>query len=365
MLTCPRKTSREWQDVFARANGNEEEARRIWIEEEFEFNPNLNDPIEDENFEDAREGEPGQQEEETNDDFSKLVQRIKIYINKQIEILKGKKIANTKYKQAKLKELLKAMETMDGVESINIFIKDAYDKAQQVQARFAKLLENKDNMSSKEIMIELTGINDFAYSYSILDEIDSADIMNYFTTKSGDESVYGPVTPQKMLTDAIKIRDKVKKKVVTEAIPLLASYLVEQKSTLQDSTIADEIENMEAEIIAIEANTKMKKSTQEKEIKKITERLKTFKTFDVTQESMERILRMAQKDEGVFDFLVSPLITNDKSVYGKVKAKVSATVTAKATKSVSVKITDPGNIGVGKTKKTTKSKAVKKTNNPV
>jgi len=58
-------------------------------------------------------------------------------------------------------------------------------------------------------------------------------------------------------------------------------------------------------------------------------------------------------------------VTNDKSVYGKVKAKVSATVTAKATKSVSVKITDPGNIGVGKTKKTTKSKAVKKTNNPV
>lgn len=313
MLTCPRKTSREWQDVFARANGNEEEARRIWIEEEFEFNPNLNDPVEDENFEDAREGEPGQQEEETNDDFSKLVQRIKIYINKQIEILKGKKIANTKYKQAKLKELLKAMETMDGVESINIFIKDAYDKAQQVQARFAKLLENKDNMSSKEIMIELTGINDFAYSYSILDEIDSADIMNYFTTKSGDESVYGPVTPQKMLTDAIKIRDKVKKKVVTEAIPLLASYLVEQKSTLQDSTIADEIEKMEAEIIAIETNTKMKKSTQEKEIKKITERLKTFKTFDVTQESMERILRMAQKDEGVFDFLVSPLITSPDS----------------------------------------------------
>jgi hypothetical protein len=58
-------------------------------------------------------------------------------------------------------------------------------------------------------------------------------------------------------------------------------------------------------------------------------------------------------------------VTNDKSVYGKVKAKVSATVTAKSTKSVSVKITDPGNIGVGKTKKTTKSKAVKKTNNPV
>ena len=58
-------------------------------------------------------------------------------------------------------------------------------------------------------------------------------------------------------------------------------------------------------------------------------------------------------------------ITNDKSVFGKVKAKVSATVTARATKSVSVKITDPGNIGVGKVKKTTKSKVVKRTSIPV
>jgi hypothetical protein len=58
-------------------------------------------------------------------------------------------------------------------------------------------------------------------------------------------------------------------------------------------------------------------------------------------------------------------ITNDKSVFGKVKAKVSATVTARATKSVSVKITDPGNIGVGKAKKTTKSKGVRRTSIPV
>ena len=58
-------------------------------------------------------------------------------------------------------------------------------------------------------------------------------------------------------------------------------------------------------------------------------------------------------------------ITNDKSVFGKVKAKVSATVTARATKSVSVKITDPGNIGVGKAKKSTKSKGVRRTSIPV
>jgi hypothetical protein len=55
-------------------------------------------------------------------------------------------------------------------------------------------------------------------------------------------------------------------------------------------------------------------------------------------------------------------ITNDKAVYGKVKAKVSAIVTAKATKSVSVKITDPRNIGVGKIKKAASTKVTKKKN---
>ena len=312
MLSCPRKTSREWQDVLARAHGNEDEARRIWIEEEFEFNPDLNVEVKDENYEDEREGVPGQEELE-NDDFSGLVQRIKIYINKQIEILNSKKIANVKYKQSKLKELLTAVETMDGVASIGLFVKDAYDKAKQVEIRFGKLLNNKKNMTSKEIMIELTGINDFANSYSILDEIDSADIMNYFTQNAGVEDNYGPMTPQKMLTDAIKIRDKVKKKIVTEAIPLMAEYLVEYKSTLQDKTIPEEIARMEQQIKDIEANPRMSDKKKEKEIKKLQDRLKLFEGFDVDQGSMEKILKMANRDEGVLDFMLSPLITSSDS----------------------------------------------------
>jgi hypothetical protein len=312
MLSCPRKTSREWQDVLARAHGNEDEAMRIWIEEEYEFNPDLNVVVKEENYEDERQGVPGQEELE-NDDFSGLVQRIKVYINKQIEILNSKKIANVKYKQSKLKELLTAVETMDGVASIGMFVKDAYDKAKQVEIRFGKLLANKKNMTSKEIMIELTGINDFANSYSILDEIDSADMMDYFTTGAGVEDTYGPMTPQKMLTDAIKIRDKVKKKVVTEAIPLMAEYLVEYKSTLQDKTIPQEIARMQQEIKDIEANTKMSDKKKEKQIKKLEDRLKLFEGFDVDQGSMEKILKMANRDEGVLDFLLSPLITSSDS----------------------------------------------------
>jgi hypothetical protein len=313
MLSCPRKTSREWQNILAKNHGNEDEARVQWIKEEFDLNPDLNVEVKDENYEDEREGEPGQEELEPTDDFSKLVQRIKIYLNRQIEILNSKKIANVKYKKSKLNELLSAIETMDGVASINMFVKDAYDKAQQVEKRFANLLRNKQNMTSKEIMIDLTGINDFANSYSILDEIDSQDMMDYFLTGAGVDDVYGPMTPQKMLTDAIKIRDKVKKKVITEAIPLMAETLVEYKSTLQDKTIPEEVARLEKEIAAVTANTRMSEKRKAKELKRLEDRLSLFEGFDVDQESMERILKMANRDEGVIDFLISPLITSGDS----------------------------------------------------
>jgi hypothetical protein len=58
MLSCPRKTSREWQSVLARANGNEDEAMRIWVEEEFDLDPTLNSiPVSEENFEEKRKME--------------------------------------------------------------------------------------------------------------------------------------------------------------------------------------------------------------------------------------------------------------------------------------------------------------------
>ena len=97
MLSCPRNNSREWQAILAETHGNEEEAQRLWVEREFDTNPDLNEPVKDENYEDARQGKPGQEELEPNDNFSKLLQRIKIYLNRQIEILNSKKIANKKF----------------------------------------------------------------------------------------------------------------------------------------------------------------------------------------------------------------------------------------------------------------------------
>lgn len=320
-MRCPNKNSREWQWCYNKALrtpglSSEEEienkAKEIWVQEGYEENDDLHDYTSDKEFDDDF-NEIGEETTKPVKDLSELVQRVKIYLAKQIEIVNKRKIENQKYKKKKLKDLQAAINAAEGVESIALFVDDAYKKAKQIKKRFGALLSNKDSMDHKDVLKELTAINDFVNGYSILDEIDSADIMDYFQLPPGMDEMSGPITPQKMITEAIAIREKVKKKVITEAIPMLAKFLVSYKSTLQDSTIADEIARMQKEIEDIQANTRMKDARKEKLIKKIQDRLKLFETFDVDEESMAKTLKMAYKDESVFDFLISPLITSSDS----------------------------------------------------
>ena len=317
-MRCPNKSSKEWQRCYSKALRTpglssaeeiENRAKEIWVEEGYEENDDLHDYTSDKEFDDDF-NEIDEEKTKPIKDLSELVQKVKIYLAKQIEIINKKKIENQKYKRKKLKDLESAINAAEGVESIALFVDDAYKKAKQIKKRFGALLSNKDNMNYKEVLSELTAINDFVNGYSILDEIDSADIMDYFQMPPGMEEMTGPMTPQKMITEAIAIRDKVKKKVITEAIPMLAKFLVSYKSTLKDSTIIDEITRMQNEIVEIQANPKMKDARKEKLIKKIEERIKLFETFNVDEESMTKILKMAYKDETVFDFLISPLITS-------------------------------------------------------
>lgn len=320
-MRCPNKNSREWQWCYNKALRTpglasqeeiENRAKEIWVEEGYEENDDLHDYTSDKELDDDF-NEFEEEEAKPTKDLGELVQRVKLYLAKQIEILNKRKIENQKYKQKKLRDLQTAIETAEGVESIVIFVNDAYQKSKQIKKRFGALLAEKKNMDVKDILRELTAINDFVNGYSILDEIDSADMMEYFEMPPGMEEMPGPITPQKMITEAIAIRDKVKKKVITEAIPMLAKYLVSYKSTLQDSTIVDEIERMKSEIDAIQTNPKMKDARKEKLIKKLQDRIKVFETFDVDEESMAKILKMAVKDEGIGDYLLAPLITSSDS----------------------------------------------------
>jgi hypothetical protein len=321
-MKCPNRNSREWQWCYQRALKTsgltskeeiEDRAKEIWVEEGYSDNDDLNEYESDKDAEDLFDAEENTAPKPTQD-LSALTQRVKIFLAKQIEILNKKKIENQKYKQKKLKDLQSTIETAEGVESIAIFIGDAYAKALQVKKRFGALLANKDKMDYKEMLSELTAINDFANGYSILDEIDAADIMDYFQMPAGMDTMPGPMTPQKMIAEAISIRDKVKKKVITEAIPMLAKFLVSYKSVLTDGVVNEEIAKMQSDIDEINANTKMSDTRKEKLIKKIQMRLDNFENFDVDEDSMVRFLKMANKDEGLLDFFLSPLISSPDAV---------------------------------------------------
>jgi len=55
----------------------------------------------------------------------------------------------------------------------------------------------------------------------------------------------------------------------------------------------------------------------------------------------------------------------EKKTFIKVKAKVGAIISAKVGKSVSVKITDPGNISASKSSVGRRTRVAKKINNPI
>lgn len=312
MLSCPIESSREWQAILKKANNDRTEALRLWVEQGFSENEDLNEYISEENFDEERETNPVN-EEDTEADFSKLVDRIRIYLKKQYEILQQKNIPDQKSKTARLKEIIDTVDTLDGVESINLFINDAHKKALQVKKKFSALLANKDQFTRKEIIDQLAAISDFANSYSILDEISSKDIQDYFTMDSASENMPGPVTPQKMLAEAISIRDKVKKKVLTEGIPLLAEYLVEQKSGYSEANLNSELEAAKKELAEVEADPKLSAKRKAKRIKNLNDRIKLFSGFDVDVKSMTDLLKQAIKDEGAIDYFISPLITSSDS----------------------------------------------------
>jgi hypothetical protein len=91
MLSCPNESSSEWKTILAIANGNRDRALEMWREEESQLKgATTGKPIDKENFTDERQGEIDPVDSEKDNDFSKFVEKIKLYLGKQLAILKQK-----------------------------------------------------------------------------------------------------------------------------------------------------------------------------------------------------------------------------------------------------------------------------------
>ena len=307
--SCPNESSEEWKKVLAQANGNRERALELWDELGYADNENLNEEPKDE-----RPGEKDPIDEEKDNPFSKLVGKIKVYVNKRLKILGQKKEVNQEKKKADIARLLQNIDAAEGAESIFIFVKDAYEKAIVAEETFDDIIENKDKIDKKILMQRLTAAADFANGYSILDEINKRDVKAYFSIKVDPNKPADELTPQEMLSQAINIRDKIKKEYVEEGIPLMARFLLGYKSEI-DSNVLEQINKIKKSIRDIQASiTPANEQKQRKRLEEKQQELDKWQGFTLDEKQLIEALKLASKDESALDFLIQPLISSEDSV---------------------------------------------------
>jgi len=314
MLSCPNESSQEWKDILAEVNGNRKRALELWEEKEkLRNDDDLNEEIDDENFEDFQETIPDPIEEEDDTKLKRLTDRIVLYLEKQMVILKNKQVKNADLKKKRLKALTENVKAAQGVESINLFIEDAYMKSKQAKSLFNIILREKDNMSNQELIEKLSIINNFANDYSILDELSKEDIGEFFSNQIPDSKAEADYTAQDKLTQAIAIRDNIKKKFITEGIPLMADFLLDYKSLSLEEDLSVEIEAIKKQIDAITVSTTVSPKWKESKIAYLNNRLEQLQSFSLDKKGMINILNMATRDQGVLEYLTSPLISAENS----------------------------------------------------
>ena len=314
-LNCPIKTSDEWKSVLARANGDEDLAYQIWEAEGYADNEELNELEEPEVVTTEEIGE------ETPNELSGLMKSVKQYLLKQMNDLKRRKIKNQKAVMAKYRRIYNEIKAAEGVESINLFVTDAYSKFKQAEKRLSAILA-QPSTDKKELIDELTTINDFATSYnSILDQISKEDIYEYFTKKEeaeeevedGAEKKPRTLTAQQMLTEALASRERIKNKFVQEGIPLMAKTLVEYKSDMADEDNKAELEALQKQLEQVQASTNISDKAKQKKIIEIENRISKYQSYILDEKGLEDLLKLVNSDESMLDYLMSPLISSEDS----------------------------------------------------
>jgi hypothetical protein len=309
--SCPNKNSDEWKEVLAEAENNEVRARELW-DERYGDREDLNQDTEgasEDDFEDL-EDEELVEEPKT---FADALKNIRIFLKQKQKDLAGRKLKNQTKKELELKALRKLVDTLDGVDAINAFIEDSYEKAKEIAEVMNNVLKNikEGNYDRKQALDKLVAVSDFANNYSILDEVNKVDVKNFFSNPiiSKPESEY---TPQDKLTAAITIRNNIKAAFVDEAIPLMSEVLLNYRSSKGNKTIRENIKAVQARIDEIQ-NSDADDAAKEKRIEREQRVLDKWQGMLLDKEKMEDVLKMAVKDEGLFDFLINPLISSEDS----------------------------------------------------
>ena len=304
--SCPNESSQEWKDILKETNGNRERALELWSERGFADNEDLN-------------GDPESEKEEVPDidpekdtTFGKLIGSIKVFVNKQLAILQQKVVKDQETKEKKLQDLIKNIEAAEGVDSIYIFIKEAHKNATLASKQLEDLIKNKDSYDRKDLMGKMLAISDFINGYSILDELNDADLKEYFMQRVSIKIPEGELTPQQLVSAAITIKNDIKARYINQGIPLMADFLLGYTTEL-GATILDQIDTYNRRIknLAFENLTDKQKEERAKEYQ---DKIDKLQSFSLNKKALVEALRNATSDTGVLSFLMDPLISSEDSV---------------------------------------------------
>lgn len=314
-MTCPNYNSKEWKDILEEEGGNEAAALKTWTkrfgtEEAGEANKEIGS-------DDYREeGEGFQTEEEENADaFSSVTSKLKIHIANKVDYLKRTEMTLKTEKIKELETLSALMGTLDELDSINAFVKYSYDQALQAEEYMQKTLDGKGTFTNKEMIDRITALLDYANNYNILDEIEQSDINEYFSNpvKGVTERPEGDITAQEMLAYALQTRAKVKTKVQSVGIPLMAKFLHGYMPENVEERLQVEIDALQARIDTVNASSNLSDKRKQEKIEEFQARILSFQSFSPSEASLVKLLREASNNEGLIDYLLMPLISSPDS----------------------------------------------------
>ena len=316
--SCPNENNPEWIKILEDNNDNREAALVEWgrllareeAKEEADRIKNLEEEFDEDEVEEILTPE---EQEHKDLQYKKVSEKMHEHLEKELDLIKNKKVINQRSKENKLKLLIQNINALNGVDAINAFIVDSHTKALAVQKRLGMLLANKSNMSSKEYIAALTDINEFVTGYSILDEITDLDIANYFSKPVNPNKKLKELTPQEMLTEAISIKNKVQSKFLSEGVPLMADFLLEYKPENMVASVAEQVEFFDNRIKIIQDTPTTSRFTdeyKEKRINELEEKKANWQNFTVDKKSLVELLTSTTKDESLMSFLFDPLVSN-------------------------------------------------------
>jgi hypothetical protein len=328
MATCPNKNTKEWKETMLLSQNNEKLAMEVWVKKGYADIVSLNkEDTKGLSQKEINNLEKDQEKKES--DFQKtdlqiLSERTKIHLRRRVEALGKVKIKDATVRKSKLQKLLKNMEALDEIQSINEFIGEQYKVTESLMINMEQIVDDaKSNPMDGSLVERLVEINNAVNgSEDVLKDIaNNKDIVDFFNTQSEerkDDSIedVDELSIQDMLYKTLANRVNLKRRVNTEAMPLIADWLMSSRSSYAnnlDSNYKRILEDIE----------KQKKNFEEGKIsafryKKIKNKqdsdLNKAKNIVVDKDDLINTLREASREDGVLDFMIGPAITSPDAV---------------------------------------------------